>query len=524
MSDSSVLCAQMHSYDNDPIRLFHAADKLTKRSNLADRWLIDSGVSRTMSLNWDWFLAYSLLDPPHKIWLGDNTYIQALGVGRIPIHMRADHKWNRAILQDILYIPELYGNLLSVSALAQCGAQVKFAPKTCEIQDKDNILTCIGHIEGNLYILDARTYVRDPTHIAQVNVPKLDEDFCNGHEMALRTHAQAATTNTSLRHHPLDRLGHLNAANTARKGTVDDTTIARDATHEALGTYEPCTKGTHARQAIKNRTDTRADAILGRAHSDTCGPIPTRSREGYAQNRRAHRLAHRPSGRIVESHDVIFDEGGEQNHSERIIIDHDVDLNSHSGGVTPSNPRPDKTNPEQVVRSPAAAQPPLADAQRSKAASTPTLAPNRPSHIVSSHTRKPPATRVTASNPTPDAGEHTHDARVLPKTNRLTTEDLRSQAALEERRRNDEADPNDALATHHSNASKGEQSIFSKEVRPVNSRKWIFGTIHTTELAKRSRPCPCKDHDPARSSNDGATEQACPFDADRTLCDYEAHA
>ena len=35
---------------------------------------------------------------------------------------------------------------------------------------------------------------------------------------------------------------------------------------------------------------------------------------GYAQNRRAYRLLHRPSGHTFESHDVIFDEGGERKH------------------------------------------------------------------------------------------------------------------------------------------------------------------------------------------------------------------
>ena len=74
MSDSSALHAQMHNYNDNPIHLFHTADKPANRSDLADCWLIDSGVSRTMSTHWHWFQAYSPLDPPCKIWLGDNTY------------------------------------------------------------------------------------------------------------------------------------------------------------------------------------------------------------------------------------------------------------------------------------------------------------------------------------------------------------------------------------------------------------------------------------------------------------------
>ena len=44
-SDSTVLCAQMQNDEDDPICLFKLANTLTKRNNLADRWLIDSGAS-----------------------------------------------------------------------------------------------------------------------------------------------------------------------------------------------------------------------------------------------------------------------------------------------------------------------------------------------------------------------------------------------------------------------------------------------------------------------------------------------
>jgi len=121
-SDSIPLCAQTHSDNNDLICLFKMADKLTKRGDLINCWLINSGASRTMSLHRDWFQAYRQLKRPRKVWLRDNTFILAHGVGRIPVHMHANQKWNRVVLQDVLHIPELHGNLLSVSALAQRGA------------------------------------------------------------------------------------------------------------------------------------------------------------------------------------------------------------------------------------------------------------------------------------------------------------------------------------------------------------------------------------------------------------------
>ena len=44
-SDSTALRAQMCSYNDDPICLFHVANKLAKHSDLTDRWLINSGAS-----------------------------------------------------------------------------------------------------------------------------------------------------------------------------------------------------------------------------------------------------------------------------------------------------------------------------------------------------------------------------------------------------------------------------------------------------------------------------------------------
>ncbi|KAI0061978.1 hypothetical protein BV25DRAFT_1804481, partial [Artomyces pyxidatus] len=112
-----------------------------------------------MSSQRHWFHQYQPLDVPRKVWLGDNRHILAHGTGRVPVLMQARGRWNKVILQDVLYVPDLHGNLLSVSALARRGAVVQFLGKTCEILDKDGILTCEGHLEDSLYIVHARTEV-----------------------------------------------------------------------------------------------------------------------------------------------------------------------------------------------------------------------------------------------------------------------------------------------------------------------------------------------------------------------------
>jgi len=54
---------------------------------------------------------------------------------------------------------------------------------------------------------------------------------------------------------------------------------------------------------------------------------------GYARQCCAYHLVHRPSGHIIESRDVIFDEGGEIKHYECIIIDHDTDAVDEGGEI-----------------------------------------------------------------------------------------------------------------------------------------------------------------------------------------------
>jgi len=96
--DSTIMCAQAQDDSDDIIRLFRVAENLSQCNDLTDHWLIDSGASRTMSSQCDWFQAYQLLATPHKVWLGNNSYILAHGVGHIPIHMQANNKWNKVVL------------------------------------------------------------------------------------------------------------------------------------------------------------------------------------------------------------------------------------------------------------------------------------------------------------------------------------------------------------------------------------------------------------------------------------------
>ena len=128
--------------------------------------------------------------------LGDNRAILAYGKGTY--HVKAvlkDHVQEIA-LQEVLYLPELEKNLLSVNAMVKRGATVTFKEDRCEIS-KNSKIVAEGEIQGKLYVLNvvkehANVTKQQPDpdrylwhcrfgHLGMNNVNKLiDDEMVNG--------------------------------------------------------------------------------------------------------------------------------------------------------------------------------------------------------------------------------------------------------------------------------------------------------------------------------------------------------
>jgi transposase InsO family protein len=248
-----------------------------KESNVSNKWIMDSGASRTMCSRREWFTHYVPLQSPINVVLGDESSIPAPGVGRITVRMRAENKWTHSIFQDVLYVPNLHGNLLSVPHLADCGAEVSFKGKHCSVLNEQGELICEGHRHGTLYVMDIQVPRPETARIAGV------EDFPSEGDNAL-IYALAARSNVSKA--SLDvwhrRFGHLHIDAVLRmlqKGMVKGMEISDKSprTHPC----EPCLKGKQTQAEISKITEDRSDVILGRIHSDLCGKQPTRTHHGF---------------------------------------------------------------------------------------------------------------------------------------------------------------------------------------------------------------------------------------------------
>jgi hypothetical protein len=123
------------------------------QSNLQHGWLIDSGALWTICLHHSWFTQFSPLLKHTKVILSDDSAISARGTGCIKVWMFANGKWAKSILQDVLYVLDLYSNLLLVSHLTWCGTEVCFLSENCHMYNKHKSLVLEGRLCNDLYVI-----------------------------------------------------------------------------------------------------------------------------------------------------------------------------------------------------------------------------------------------------------------------------------------------------------------------------------------------------------------------------------
>ncbi|TFK77686.1 hypothetical protein K466DRAFT_508205, partial [Polyporus arcularius HHB13444] len=98
------------------------------------------------------FLSYRELREPVRVWLGDDRYIFAVGVGSMQLDL--DDSPAPVLATRVFHVPELHGNLLSVSRLASSGLSVRFVKDGCRIvDDKTDDIVGTASLKDGLYVL-----------------------------------------------------------------------------------------------------------------------------------------------------------------------------------------------------------------------------------------------------------------------------------------------------------------------------------------------------------------------------------
>jgi transposase InsO family protein len=161
-------------------------------------------------------------------------------------------------LSNVLYVPDLAYNLLSVSTLTSSGCKALFTEDMCKITWGEKTVI-VGRKHGKLY----RVIVGDAAKMATT-------------ETETNVFPKSKALPLSLWH---ARLGHLNFAGVQRLSKMARGIEIQ--TGDAVpGVCSACLEGKQHKRYNRNSPAKRASERLELVHSDSCGPFRTRSISG----------------------------------------------------------------------------------------------------------------------------------------------------------------------------------------------------------------------------------------------------
>jgi hypothetical protein len=220
-----------------------------------ESWCIDSGATRHLCSRREWFQEYKSIEPK-KIYMADDRIIKAEGEGIIQVNLETDGGTYSGHFQDVLYVPELEGNLLSVSKIASKGRKIIFSEKDCQVIDKNGEVSAKGLNVGGLYKLSAKVIPPSQVKAAKASSSKSDLELWHR------------------------RFGHLNEQaikSLHSKGLVKGLDIEGN---EDMGLCKGCIYGKQHQEPFPQSGAKRATEILEIIHSDLCGPMRQPSIKG----------------------------------------------------------------------------------------------------------------------------------------------------------------------------------------------------------------------------------------------------
>lgn len=238
-----------HSKDNKEPESFIAAFSVFD-SKTNKRWYIDSGASMHMCSNKEWLC--NVREPSVKtVTVANREPLSVECVGDISINVSQHSKIQ---LKNVLHVPGLAANLISVSTVTQAGYKVTFNANGCNIENKKGKTLCSATLLNKLYILNTHSEISETAHWA----------------------ANKVNENSILLWHL--RMAHLNfSALKKLPGCTEGVKI----TKELDENFQCCSclEGKQTRLTFKHK-GSRASKPLEIIHSDLCGPMENTSYGG----------------------------------------------------------------------------------------------------------------------------------------------------------------------------------------------------------------------------------------------------
>jgi hypothetical protein len=216
-------------------------------------WIVDSGATSHMCKDRSSFTELHTLEEPLDVKLGDGHSLKATDKGTVILNMRLPNgKTRKCKLNNVLYVPSLSCNLLSVSKATQYSKVTKFGKVACHILDSNRKLIARATKIGSLYHLDVETTPE------MASVADKQEKEAIWHR----------------------RFGHL-GTNSLQKLAREQLVNSFDYSAEKKVSFcESCVQGKHHKSTFPTNKTKRAREPLDLVHSDVCGKLNGKSLSG----------------------------------------------------------------------------------------------------------------------------------------------------------------------------------------------------------------------------------------------------
>ena len=225
-------------------------------ADTSNTWCIDSGATHHICNTLQGFQVSRKLDEGEiSLSLGSQARVSAEAVGVV----RLSFPNNKVlILNNALYVPSIRRNLISVPALAAQGY-------TCVFQQNvvikiNGTLICSGKLSDGLYFIN-------PT-VLEIHASEIVDTVLS------KKRKLSPSSPTKLWHL---RLGHINLNRINRLVTGG---VLPDLVVEPISVCESCLEGKMTKRSFSAKGN-RAPGLLDLIHSDVCGPMNIKAREGY---------------------------------------------------------------------------------------------------------------------------------------------------------------------------------------------------------------------------------------------------
>lgn len=218
-------------------------------------WYVDSGCSSHMCNSRKFFRELSE-DISVNVVLADGSVTAAAGIGEGVIScVDGNGEVREIVMKEVLYIPSLDSNLLSVRKITQRGLKVQFVKAKCEIVRDDGEVIAVAKASDNLF---------------QLVVPesaRISEEMRHNENCPHTWHRRFGHRDPRV----LDR---IQAEGLVTGLAMHDCGIKQ--------VCEDCLKGKLPRNSFPKISESRAKRVGDLVHTDVCGPVKDVTPGGYA--------------------------------------------------------------------------------------------------------------------------------------------------------------------------------------------------------------------------------------------------